>query len=86
MLAELKKLWTELGAEIKTLEAKLGVDVKTDVTALEADAKRDALKDLTPTASAGSAPVVAPIPVNMTYPTGTEPASPTAPTAGTSAS
>ena len=72
MLAELKKLWTELGAEIKVIEAKLGVDVKADATALEADAKRDVLKDLTPTASAGAAPVVAP--PNA------------APTAGTSAS
>ena len=56
MLAELKKLWTELGEEIKLIEAKLGIEA----TALEADAKRDALKDLTPTASAVAAPVVAP--------------------------
>ena len=56
MLAELKKLWTELGEEIKLIEAKLGIEA----TALEADAKRDALKDLTPTASTVAAPVVAP--------------------------
>ena len=60
MLAELKKLWTALGEEIMSIEAKLGVDVKADATALEADAKRDALKDLTPTASTVAAPVVPP--------------------------
>ena len=54
MLAELKKLWTELGEEIKLIEAKLGIEA----TALEADAKRDAIKDLTPAASAVTAPVV----------------------------